>query len=89
MSVTLLALNIISLMSKEEFCKKGWGAGDRIKYEQDGTTIIADVISVNFEDFSIGIDLPSGALVRDGEGEEYRIETEIIYLPCTKCTIVK
>lgn len=64
-------------MTKKEFAKQRWGAGMFIKYvdskKSSYTEIIAEIISVDFESYTIGIEMP-------GSGD-------LIFLPCEKCSL--
>lgn len=66
-------------MTKEQFAKQKWGYGMIIEYRDNAkgssSLLIADVISVDFENFTIGVELP--------------IAKDLVFLPCEKCTIIK
>jgi len=65
-------------MTRDHFAKLKWGVGMVVKYDdstEDTTTqLIADVVSVDFENFTIGVELP---MVGD-----------LIFLPCEKCNLL-
>jgi len=62
-------------MTKEEFRKQGWGAGMIVKYENENYVMQSDVVSVDFENDTIGLEMP--------------LTKDIEYFPCEKCTIIK
>ena len=65
-------------MTREAFEKQKWGAGMLIKYREvteDSTTeLISDVVSVDFDEYKVGVYLP--------------VTGDLVYLPCEKCTIL-
>lgn len=61
-------------MTKQEFAKKKWGYGMEVLYKDGRISIISPVVSVDFENSTIGIDLPNG---------------DLFYVACEKCEITK
>lgn len=62
-------------MTKDEFRKKGWGVGMVVRYENENYVLQSDVVSVDFENDTIGLEMP--------------LTKDIEYFPCEKCRIVK
>lgn len=71
-------------ITQEEFRKQKWGAGMIIRYEDitpTSTTIIeADVVSVNFDDETIGVEI---------SGYKNEETQDILFLPARKCVIIQ
>lgn len=66
-------------MTREAFTKQKWGYGMIVEYvdkkEESITNLISDIVSVDFEEYKIGVYLP--------------ITGDLVFLPCEKCTIIK
>jgi len=71
-------------MTIEEFNKQKWTAGMRVFYKDDTpgsrTTLITDIVSVDFEKNKIGVELP---------GMKIESVDDLIWLPCDKCEVEK
>lgn len=61
-------------MTKQEFAKKQWGYGMEVSFKYDGGSILAPIVSVDFDESTIGIALPNG---------------DLFFVPCEKCEITK
>ena len=62
-------------MTREHFAKLKWGVGMIAEYKDSNSKLISEVISVDFEAYEIGLEMP--------------VSGDIIFLPCEKCEIIK
>lgn len=62
-------------MTKEQFNLQKWGAGMIVKYKGTHSELTSEVISIDFENHTIGLETP--------------ITADIVFCPCEDCEIIK